>query len=202
MYQKEMRKIQAGFAAQPGETLEQTVRFVLATIQQQFSTVEDILHTWALQGEMAPTMWGAKRKGVRYIEKHSQELAAKLKGCDTVEAVDTLLTVPGLNTVKASFVAQCLGFGVGCIDTHNARIHGVNVKSYAVTKNLTAKTRLAKIKSYIALCQGLGGSAVLWDSWCELIADKQSAHFDDAEAVSAYHSHCILKHVKHDPARW
>ena len=202
MYKSDIEIIKRCYMHQPGDTLESVVRFVLATIQQQFHTVPNILDQWAEHGLKSPTMWGSKKKGVKYIAKMKHYMAGALTDADAVDAIDTLLQIPGLNTVKAAFVAQLLGFEVGCIDVHNARIHGVNVQSFAVSSKLKAKTRLAKISAYVELCRGLGGSEVLWDQWCHLIADKQHSHFEDADAVSRLHSLMIAHHVDQNPARW
>ena len=202
MYKEDIKIIKLCYMHQPGDTLESVVRFVLATIQQHFNTVPNVLDQWAEHGLKSPTMWGMKTKGVKYIAKHKHDIAAALTDTDVVDAIDTLLQIPGLNTVKAAFTAQLLGFEVGCIDSHNARIHGVNVQSFAITGKLKARTRLAKISAYVELCRGLGGSEVLWDQWCHLIADRQHSQCEDAEAVSRLHSLMITHHVDQNPTRW
>jgi hypothetical protein len=187
MYAQHVTAIRHAFEADSADTLEATVRFALATIQQRFHTVPAILDDWFASGSASPTMWGMKKKGVKFIRKHKVALAAQLLTATTVEAVDILLTVPGLGIVKAGFVAQLLGHDIGCIDTHNARMYGIKIDTFRITNKHTAKTRLAKIKSYQTLCKELGGAQVLWDNWCHFVAIEQGEHFCDAEDVSAEH---------------
>jgi len=196
MYARHVKEIRTQFKLYPADTLEAVVRFVLATIQQRFHTVGDQLDEWKALGTDSPTMWGFKPKGVKFIAKHKRDIAAQLQNATTTEALDVLLTIPGLGIVKAGFVAQLLGHDVGCIDTHNARIYGVKIESYRITSKHTAKTRLAKIASYLALCKGLGGAQHLWDTWCHYVAEEQSEHFVDAEEVSKAHVEWILDQTK------
>ena len=185
------------------------VDFVLATIQQHFSTIPQILGEWMhYESELAicvnprdaekpGTLWGMKELGFQHIREHHDRLAALVrhgaKTGDAVEVIDTLIEIPGLNTVKAAFVAQLCGLDVGCIDTHNAAIYDVDVASFAVNASTSARTRIAKIEAYVALCRELGGAEYLWDTWCEFIAIKYHGHYRDAEHVSAQHVHCIVR---------
>lgn len=198
MYQTHVSKIRNAFLESPAPTLRAVVKFTLATIQQQFSTVPRILAEWDNEGANAPTLWGIKKKGYKYINEHAEEIAAQLvtQKLSVIDAIDLLLTIPGLGVVKAGLVAQMLGYQVGCIDTHNARIYGVKPDSFRITNKHTAKTRLAKIRSYVVLCEELGGAEHLWDSWCELIAQTQSKHFVNGDDVSALHVEMTLDRIK------
>lgn len=200
MYSEHVYKIGQHFDMYPAETLENIVKFTLASIQQQFQTVPDILSEWDELGFDAPTMWGMKRDGVQYITEHSKRMSSVLQFYrdrrreeDTLEAIDLLLEVPGLNTVKAGFVAQILGFHVGCIDTVNAELYDINVASFRIPSGQRAKTRHAKIAAYITLCEKLGGPQALWDTWCHFIAQKYEIYAGDAEAVSEQHIECIVR---------
>ena len=195
MYSQDVQRIRREWRKRGSDVLVSTVDFVLATIQQQFSTVPTILREWEDQGLEAPSLWGNKTAGWLEIRERQHEIHAELMSLtlyDKVEAIDTLMTISGLGTVKAAFVAQCLGWDVGCIDTHNARHYDIDVKTFATSHKQTAKTRLAKIGSYVKLCEDLGGAEHLWDSWCYFIADKYPAHFTSGEAVSQMHVDCIL----------
>jgi hypothetical protein len=200
MYSNEMTKISGYFDDDPRSVLLGAVKFTLATIQQAFHTVPAALDEWDDLGSNAPTMWGWKPKGCKFIEKNATSMAALLTTCkregDVIGAIDLLMMVPGLGTVKASFVAQILGFEVGCIDGHNATMYKINVNSFKCNPKHTAKTKLAKITAYVALCEALGGAEHLWDTWCELIAIKQRKHFNSAEHVSELHSTLVLRYVR------
>ena len=199
MYKKSTQAILVGLVRDPESTVLGAVEFTLATIQQQFHTVGAILDEWDQMGTDAPTCWGMKVKGIKFIEKNLAVITAQLlqfkKKQNVVGAIDLLLTIPGLNTIKASFVAQLLGFEVGCIDGQNAKMYGINVAAFKITPKHTAKTRIAKIESYVTLCKSLGGAESLWDNWCELIALNQHRHFTDAEMVSDRHQELVLRYV-------
>jgi len=171
------------------------VDFTLATIQQQFHTVPQILREWRELKLDAPTMFSFKKEGYQHVRHNSARLFTLLRHAinneDPVDAIDTLLEIPGLGTVKAGFVAQLLGFEVGCIDGQNATLYDVDVSEFVIRDGMKASTRLRKIRSYVQLCEELGGSRVLWDNWCELIGQKYSS-FDDWQSVSALHTECII----------
>ena len=203
MYSESVAKIGEAFDANPAKVTKRVGYFVLATIQQHFATMPATLDDWEEKGINAPTCWGNKISGVKYLDKKHGELAAQLATLRAnriadghgaaVAAIDLLLQVPGLNTIKAAFFAQCLGFDVGCIDSHNAKMYSVKVSAFSVSPKHTAKTRLAKVASYVTLCNELGGSAYLWDAWCYLIADKYPNHFKDGETVSHLHTTLITE---------
>jgi hypothetical protein len=193
MYSEHVYKIGQQFDEQPAETLVKVVDFTLASIQQQFHTVPNILKEWQELGTDAPTMWGMKRYGYKHIREHSQRLSSLIRyqrehrGEQAAEdVIDTMLEVPGLNTVKAGFVAQILGFHVGCIDSVNAELYNIKVGSFKIAPNQTARTRSAKIAAYVTLCNRLGGPAFLWDTWCEFIGQKYG-QFGGADEVSEQH---------------
>jgi hypothetical protein len=197
MYRQDTAAISALFQVEPGATLEKVVRFVLATIQQQFHTVPDILREWESEGFGAPSMWGMKREGVSYIGQHHQRLGAILHYLlshgttgNREEAIDALLEVPGLGVVKAAFAAQLIGFDTACLDTNNAQIYGVNPVSFAVRESNTLKTRRAKIAAYCTMTDKLGGPEQFWDTWCHYVANRYQS-FRTAEQVSKLHVECI-----------
>ena len=172
------------------------VDFVLATIRQEFTQVPQILEKWANQGTAASTMWGLKRDGWRYVREHESRLQSlvhyAVDSDDPVDAIDTLLEIPGLNTVKAAFVAQLYGLNVGCIDTHNAAIYDVDPASWVVSPTASARLRLAKIQSYVDFCQSVGPSEKWWGVWCEFMSAKYDSAFPTPEHVSRLHEKCLL----------
>lgn len=186
----------AGFGWESPRNLETIVDFTLATIQQQFFTVPDILREWRLEGTDSPRMWGMKADGYTYIRANSNRLHTLLayydRTADPVGAIDTLLEIPGLNTVKAGFVAQLLGFEVGCIDSQNQKLYNVDVKDFVITPAHTARTRLRKIESYVRLCDDLGGPVTLWRNWCHFIGNKYDYFGGDEHAVSKLHVDCTV----------
>lgn len=189
-YKYHMAEI-AGRARTDVAYFHKVCRFTVATIGVQFSTVPTRLE------RMHAGDWGGirnathVRRSTEYLAANHRDLWARLlKAEDAVQALDILTEVPGLGTVKAGFVAQMLGFDVGCMDTHNLRRFGLNPAAFSVTGVKGAETRRAKLLHYVDVCRRYGGSAVLWASWCELIAEKYR-NWEDGEAVSAFHMECI-----------
>lgn len=207
MYTNHVPKIRQAFESDPKLYLVRVVDFVLATIQQRFHTVQSILDDWhdweaelkehVSERDLSPpgTLWGMKRDGFQYVRQEADRLAGLLTYAlarnDAVDAIDTLLEVPGLGIAKSGFVAQLLGLPVGCLDTHNLRIYDIAPEAFSYVPK-RAKDRLALIESYVNLCASLGGSEALWDRWCHFIAVEQSEHFYRAEDVSDEHVVCIL----------
>ncbi len=199
MYKQSIDRIyRNGLMVDPVTTVRGAVTMALASVRQPFYRLLDDLEDWDMNGTNAPSMWGHKREGWLFIEENAFLLAPQLVDMraegNRHEAIDLLLTVPGLNVVKAGFVAQMLGFKTACIDVHNARMYDVTVESFEVRSRNTARTKLAKIEAYLKLCDVLGGET-LWNRWCELIAEQQSKHFSSPEQVSAVHEKGVLRNI-------
>ena len=62
----------------------------------------------------------------------------------------------------------------------------VNIPSQEIDKIIK---EYKKIKKYLSLCTGYRNSETLWDSWCNLVANKScnSKHFDSGNDVSWFH---------------
>jgi len=106
--------------------------------------------------------------------------------------IEHLADKVGFGLVKAGFVIQLVYGLCGCLDTHNLRKYGVKKNSF--NKFKTRKTiagRRTFIARYVTLCYQLGGPSVLWDKWCEYVAERQPTRYDDAEHVSRLHCECL-----------
>jgi hypothetical protein len=194
-YQRDINRCHANLELDGSEGLIRCVKFVLATIQQQFHTVPAALSEWNRFGHDAATMWGMKLDGVRHIEQHSDRLWALLSYAveneDPADAIDTLLEVPGLGVVKAAFVAQLYGLNVGCLDTHNEMLYDTDARTFYIPSNLSARLRLRRIEAYVTFTQGIGTSEHWWSVWCEFMASKYPQHYDCGEDVSIQHVNCL-----------
>jgi hypothetical protein len=66
------------------------------------------------------------------------------------------LRIPGLGLPKAGFMCQLCAGLVGCMDVHNIRMYGLNIKDLTLAKNpkgdKAKATNLTKIVNYIDLC--------------------------------------------------
>ena len=106
------------------------------------------------------------------------------------EKLLVVASINGIGIVKAGFVLQlCLG-KVGCLDVHNLRRFGLSPTAFKMGK-VKYDTALGKAKLYIKICEDLGGCEYLWDSWCNLLAEKYPNKYKDGQHVSRLHQEYI-----------
>jgi len=174
--------------------------FVLTTIQSALFQCKNQIKDTNVNGANSKYMWGKKGDGYDYLRKHDAFLWGKVNhikqsmGTDSVEAcvaaIELFLPVPNLGMVKAAFVAQCLGFNVACIDSHNLKRLGMNENQVKLGK-VKPETRTKKIAAYVEMTQEQG-SEYWWDSWCEYVAGNQAnRQLDTGDVVSRYHVECV-----------
>lgn len=98
--------------------------------------------------------------------------------------------VYGLGLAKAGFVAQ-LAFGVaGCLDTHNLRRFNLGARVFDnFCQRKTARNRRAMVQRYCDICDKLGGTEFLWDSWCRYVAteSRNARQYESPNHVSLIH---------------
>ena len=188
MYAEHMPRIAAHGLASPSGLVD-VVAFVLCTIQQPFSQMAKQMALVREHGEHAVCLFGSKRDGYRYVVEHASVLHAAIveakRTSDVIAAVDVLSLIPGLGVVKAGFVAQCLGFEVACLDTHNLRRLGLPIDALKLSKSLKPDTRRAKIVAYVDLCKRTGGAQYWWNTWCAYVVGRRNK-FASAMEVSAF----------------
>lgn len=176
------------FAQSGPEELAQTVRFVLATIQQSLEQVPDILEDWAALGTESRHAWGMKKAGLGWLEGNSERLYNRVRLANSDRKIlREFLEVPGLGMVKAGFACQLYNGSIGCIDSHNIKLYGIPLSALRYTAKLLPDTQKRKQKQYIELCHGLGGSALLWTRWCDYLATLRPERWPDGETVSRFH---------------
>ena len=153
-------------------------------------------------GVKANCLWGKKDEGYKYLIKHGDYLRSEMykiadaKGYNSVEAcadvVELFMQVPNLGMVKASFLAQCLGFNVACIDGHNVKRLGINPNLVKTPpKAMKPETARRKVEEYIVLTQR-EGSKYWWNTWCEYVAgNKANRKLTTGNVVSKFHVECI-----------
>lgn len=195
MYKRDCTEIAEHGLSSP-EGLVDIIEFTLCTIQAglhgTMAQRQDIKKT----GLKSRFLWGSKAAGLKHAIDKSAILWGRLcclreNSAEDVEicteAVDLLMTVPGLGLVKAAFVAQMLGFNVACLDSHNLKRLGKTSAFVSVSSKLKKQTRLAKISAYVQFCQ-LKGSEYWWDSWCEHVAgNRANKDLSTADLVSRWH---------------
>jgi hypothetical protein len=173
------------------EVLRDTLRMVIISIREKFHLVEDVYDDVLDKGIHAPKLFGFKVAAWEHVTANyraiHRDAMRALHADDTVGLMRIFLRVPGLGLAKAGFAVQLLCGRVGCIDTHNARIYNVPESMLRFDKSTLEATQTRKIEAYIDLCKRVGGSRALWDSWCDLIADRYPNAWSDGRHVSAHH---------------
>ena len=198
MFNNHQPTIQASALASP-HGLERVVQFVSLTIRQPIEIVPDVLQD-ILDGapDAERYLFGSKRATFAYAAENREELYADVMALfdsplddhareDGI--VDRFTRIPGIGLVKAGFVAQ-LACGVsGCIDSHNLARYGINPNTYRASRYDKASHGLKKsiVRAYHDHVRMLGGTAFLWDSWCDYVAalrGNMSGH--DVSAIHLY----------------
>jgi hypothetical protein len=198
MYQRDVKAIieisEAKQSVLPAGT------FVLTTIQSALFQCKNQIKDTNINGSGSKYMWGKKGDGYDYMRKHDGFLWGKINyiketmGTDSVEAcvaaIELFLPIPNLGMVKAAFMAQCLGFNVACIDSHNLKRLGMNENQVKLGK-VKPETRRKKITAYVEMTQ-LEGTQYWWDTWCEYVAgNRANRQLDSGDIVSRYHVECV-----------
>ena len=187
------------FCQDSPENTRRMLLFVVATIQQQLETVPAILDSLEQDGPQSMWAFGFKRDSVAYINAnyvrvHNDAIAQASYAADLLAVFHR---VPGLGLVKAGFAAQLFANQIGCIDRHNVTLYGIPLSALRCDKVLTQRTQVTKRKRYIALCDGLGGSAVLWSQWCDYLARMRPVNWGSGREVSQFHYECLSGEYTH-----
>jgi hypothetical protein len=197
MYKTHQPRI-SRFALQSADNMAKVMTMVSLSIQQPWYAVGKQLQDVMTEGRKSRFLWGSKGKLFDYVQKHKADLFVSLhdykkKRITLAELLVRFAEVDGLGLVKAGFVLQlCLG-KVGCLDIHNLRMYGVNPSDFKYGKNATLETKLRKAELYIAMCEKLGGSEKLWDTWCDNLAQNPRCrkYFTSKHHVSRVHCEFI-----------
>jgi hypothetical protein len=198
MYKRDVEAIIA--ICEQKQSVLPVVLFVLTTIQSALFGCKNQIKDTNKLGSSSRFMWGKKGDGLDYTRQNDAFLWGKINhikqsmGTDSVEAcvaaIELFLAVPNLGMVKAAFAAQCLGFNVACIDSHNLKRLGMNENQVKLGK-VKPETRTKKITAYVEMTQEQG-SEYWWDSWCEYVAGNQAnRQLDTGDVVSRYHVECV-----------
>lgn len=176
------------------EGLERIITFVLCTIRVQlYLAVLD--YPLARRGEPCTSIFGWKHGGLAYLRENRDALYEQCERqfyeTEGEELEDGLLNIlqdiPGIGPAKAGFVAQMV-YGVsGCLDAHNLERFQISYQVFKDTKHRSPRRKGELIRDYNQVCCNLGGTAFLWDSWCQLMHDRDPANYLSADHVSAMH---------------
>jgi hypothetical protein len=189
-HQKQISK----FAKQSPDNTARVALVVMLSIQQQWNQIGKQTLDVKANSVTSKYLFGSKRKGWEYILANKKNLHTTIFN-KTIPLADKLLkvaSIPGIGLVKAGFVLQlCIG-KVGCLDVHNLKRFGLSASAFKLGK-VKYPTALGKAELYIKLCEDLGGCKYLWDSWCDLLAEKYPTKYKDGQQVSRLHvEYCML----------
>ena len=201
MYRKDVGLIKEHVSNKGSDGLVDVIEFVLCTIQAGLSTVKAQRQDIKVNDIHSKFLWGQKRCGLIYARDNKDFLWSRLqylleKGArkpeTCKEAIKLLMKVPNLGMVKAAFVAQCLGFNVACIDSHNLKRLGMKYSEVTVSKSASKALIDKRVANYVKLTQQRG-SAYWWNTWCKYVAgNRANKKLLTGRKVSAYHVECIV----------
>jgi hypothetical protein len=190
MYNRDM-PVMAKHGWSSPEGCRDIMLFVLGTIKMPLQSLGDQLADFRANGVDSKFLFSFKRNGYQFIDDNYVTIYHGLVKCkqndDVVGAVELLTTVPALGMVKASFVAQCLGFNVACLDSHNLTRLGWAASATKLDKKTKPEVRRKKIENYVTFCQEKGAE-YWWNTWCDYVAgNRANKRLPTGDAVSAYH---------------
>jgi len=140
--------------------------------------------TTADRSYMGAAMSGAKLAAVQHVWASRESLYRQYRTMDAVSFWNLCIdTVPGLGMVKAAFTVQMLYNELGCIDTHNLRMLGLD-------RNAVSGKSKRKREQYLQI-QSVRSSEQWWNDWCDFVATKYPARYSDGEQVSRLHVEAV-----------
>jgi hypothetical protein len=195
MYKQETRDILSYVHTKGPDGLVDVASFVLSTIQTPLVRTKPQVADIKINGSRSEALWGFKRAGYEAVEGDKRKLySALVERSESLPwAIYTMMSFPGFGMVKGSFFLQCIGYQVGCLDSHNIKRFGLDEKTLKVSANLSVDKKMEKVYGYIDTCDRLGGAEGLWNDWCKHVASlgKQNKSLPTAEAVSRFHYEVI-----------
>ena len=188
------------WARRSPDNFRDVLRFVIATVQQSIETVPEIVADFRALGSESRFAFDWK---ARALDFYDQEGAAVFDRALTIwqgakhdetraaiELTGYFADLPGFGLVKGGFVAQ-MAFGVSaCLDSHNMARFGINPDRFSAGAYKALRkpeSKAARVAEYVALCNQLGGTAGLWDSWCDYVASLRPDTFESGFDVSRIH---------------
>ena len=169
------------------------IAMVLLSIQQHWDQIGNQLIDLKENGLDCKYLFGSKRSGWDYVLAHKKEIheAIYSRKLPMAEKLLAVASIPNIDLIKAGFVLQlCIG-KVGCLDVHNLRRFGLSASAFKMGK-VKYDTALGKAKLYIKVCEDLGGCEYLWNSWCDLLAEKYPNKYKNGQQVSRLHQDYVM----------
>lgn len=199
MFATHQKEISA-YAQTGPDQMARVVTFVYLTVQQSIFDMPDFMKDVDMHGTESPYLWGfkigayewlQKNKGMLYdVAMHTYRGHADPDTAE-LELIQMWAGLPGLGLVKGGFCNQLIFGLTGCIDTHNIEMYKTDPREFTASrfKRARARKRVELATAYKRQCAALGGPEMLWDNWCEYVAERNKT---GAERVSALHTEAIL----------
>ena len=197
MYQDHAIEVQR-FAQQSADNMCLVTLMTVLSIRQPWLNIGKQLQDVKANKLEAKSLWGFKKSTYSYLESNKYKLYAqvmavingnKTDASKALTLMQIFLRVDGLGMAKAGFMCQLTAGLVGCMDSHNIKMYGLDAKDFVLyknpktTKGLDSNTK--KTRNYIQICNEYG-TENLWNSWCSYLATK-SVKWRDANHVSEVH---------------
>lgn len=176
-----------GRLAQSVDGFERIATFALLTIRQPLR-IACADYKLVRNGDTGP-LFGHKYGALAYIKANAADIHAELErsyelGASADVMLLEVMRIPGIGLAKAGFILQ-MAYGVsGCIDTHNLTRFNIPMRQFSTGNKAVDRRR---VRAYNAMINSLGGTASLWDSWCQYLADHDPANYATAQRVSELH---------------
>ena len=200
MYNRDNLMVQK-YAIQGSTQTAIAAMFVISSIRTFTWLLPDMLDNYRDKGmESFNNLMPKQKEGIKYVIKNKEwlyNLVQSYKAGDIYpeELLISLQRIPCIGLVKAGFIMQLTTGEAGCLDCHNLKEYDINENTFKVTGKDKGKMTAAnfnKARKYLAVCKEIGGSEVLWNNWCNLVAEKYPKHFESADDVSWLHSNAIM----------
>ena len=192
------------YARQSPDNLLDVLTFVQLTIRQPLHTVPAAMRNVRAEQDDSHYLWGFKAEAFRYASKHRTVIYSDALNLFNLadparsesELLDYFATMQGFGLVKAGFMLQlCFGL-VGCIDSHNLEQYRLRPRAPMFEawayKQASLRHRQTLRNDYLHICRSLGGPCLLWDKWCNYVANRHTGLYRDAFQVSKLHCDAIL----------
>ena len=200
MYNRDNKMIQKYTDQGPTQTA-MAAMFAITSIKTKTFLLPDMLDSYRDEGaKTLKNVMSKQIEGINYVMKKKEwlyNLVQSYKAGDIYpeELLLSLQSIPSIGLVKAGFIMQLTTGEAGCFDCHNLKEYSLNENTFKVNGKDKGKITAAnfnKARKYLAVCKEIGGSEVLWNNWCNLIAEKYPNHFESADDVSWLHSNSIM----------
>ena len=211
MFVNHQPKISA-FARENPENMAKVLKFVILTIRVRLFNIPadmEILENAKNPADLNGILYGFKVDSIQQIDAEKDSFFAQAESIyfhaeNERVAAENLLSlfaqIKGLGLAKAGFACQLIYGLSGCLDSHNLERFGINPNAFRSNKYKYAKTLKTKrryISDYCDTVEKFGGTASLWDSWCEYVYNRpdptglkmnhNNPAYIDANHVSAMH---------------